>query len=113
MLKIEGYKLEERSAGSFKLDLRYACKEVPLYFKRAGAPYVKNLGQLIFGVPDKWKGLFTMRIEKENENYADITIYLDDRASMFSSEIEDIKSLLIKGLEKLKEEGIIENFKEV
>ena len=110
---VKGYKLEGRSAGSFKLDLRYACKEVPLYSKKAGAPYVKNLGQLVFGIPDKWKGLFTMRIEKETETEAEISIYLDHRISMFMSELEDIKSLLKQGLETLKKDGIIKDYEEV
>ena len=114
--EVKGYDLRDkfgkRSAGSFKLDLRYACKTTPFYSKSVDTPLVKNLGQLTFGIPN-FKGLFSMRIIDERDAEADIEIYLDQRTSMFQSEIDNIIRLLREGLEILKEKGIIKDYEEV
>jgi len=102
----------KRSVGSFKLDLRSACKKVPLYFQPVQTGYTKNLGQLLFGVPSKWKGLFSMTYNEEG-NLANIEIFLDHRISMFESEMEDIIRLIREGLETLKKEKIIEDYEEI
>jgi len=99
---VKGYNLrdkefEKRSAGSFKLDLRYACKTTPFYSKLVDTPLVKNLGQLTFGIPN-FKGLFSMRIIDERDAEADVEIYLDHSTIMFELEIEDIIRLLKEGL---------------
>ena len=117
IFKVKGYDLTDkqygrRSSASFKLDLRYACKKSNLYFKSADTDYVQNLGQLLFGVPSKWKGLFSMTYNEEG-NLANIEIFLDHRISMFEEHIEDIKSLLKEGLNILKKERIIKDYKEI
>ncbi|WP_457628504.1 hypothetical protein [Persephonella sp.] len=117
IFKVEGFDITDpewgrRSAGSFKLDLRNACKQSELYWKKLDSPYVKNLGQLVFGVPDKWKGLFEMRYQ-ENDTTADIEVFLDRRLSMFPSEKEDIIRLIKEGLELLKKEKIIREFEKI
>lgn len=106
--KVRGYKLEGRSVGSFKLNLRYSCKENILYFTPVDK-FVKNLGQLLFGVPDKWKGLFEMEY-KEDKDKSDIMIYLDYRINLVQEYIEKIKDLIHSGLDVLKREGLIEDY---
>lgn len=119
-IKVYGYDLNDktfgvRSPGSLKLDLRGACKLSPLYFK--GVPkFTKNLGCLLFGQPNKWKGLFFMEIIKEDEKStsADLIISFDHRKSLFPSEvIEDLRELIKQGLDALQKEGIIKSYEEV
>ena len=112
---VSGYDLKDpeygkRSAGSFKLDLRNACKTVEnLYFKRVDSPYVKNLGQLLFGTP-QWKGLFKMTAVEQGDE-ALIEIYLDkNRTGLFENYIKDMTALIEEGLKKLQEEGIIKGY---
>ncbi len=113
---VKGYDVSGRSAASFKLDLRAVCKESESYFlpitSGLAKNYVKNLGQLLFGVPDKWKGIFSMTYTSDNTEKTDVKVYLDHRVSLTGYE-EEMKELIREGLKKLKELKIIEAYEEV
>ena len=51
IFKVEGYK---RSAGSFKLDLRYACKENPFYFTSVNM-FTKNVEDVVEVWFEDWR----------------------------------------------------------
>ena len=114
LFKAYGYDCKNRSPISFKLELRNVSKTkiTNIYFKKVNLIYVTNIGQLLFGVPEHWRGLFEMKYKIYNNNTkADIDIYLDHRHMMFKDHINDIKKLIDESLNILKNNNIIEYYK--
>jgi hypothetical protein len=90
------------SPSSFKLDLRQIAKRNKLYFKKA--ENAKNVGCVLFGQKDIWKGLFSMAFDApDNSGYSKIEIMLDNYRGA-KQEIKDAKELLISALRDIEQE---------
>ena len=126
IFKIKNYDLIEvhknvyASPASFKLDLRNACKNNLLYFSKNIKKYnknIKNFGCFIFGQPNTWKGIFGMFYQKIKEkNKSDIIIYIEEYRIPQSKDEkleEKVITLIENGLEYLKNERVVENFKKL
>jgi len=119
IFKVKNYKKVEvmegiyASAGSFMLEMRNCLKrEFPeVYFDNDETLPAKNIGCFIFGQPDKWKSVLAIRYENDDNSKetADIIVRLDKYRCPDSFKIGTIIAVKMT-LEKLKEEGIIEDF---
>ncbi len=101
----------QASCSSFKLDLRIACKQSRLYFQEVGGAYnIKNVGCVLFGQPDVWRGVGKF-IPTNFESPCSIEISIDAyRAEAAWVDTSTLVELLEQGLETLKREGIIKSF---
>ena len=97
------------SPSSFKLDLRQIAKNNKLYFKKA--KNAKNIGCILFGQKDTWKGLFHMNFEEPNGDYSHIEVMLDNYRGT-AEEIRDAKKLLIDALEDIEQESYCKELEE-
>jgi hypothetical protein len=99
------------SPASFKLELRQIAKRrcSDLYFK--SAKNAKNIGCILFGQKDTWKGLFAMNFEEPNRGYSYIEIMLDIYRGT-AEEIRDAKKLLINALRDIEQEPYCKELEE-
>jgi hypothetical protein len=87
---------------SFKTDLRQIAKNNKLYFKKA--ENAKNVGCILFGQKDIWKGLFGMTFDApDSKGYSTIEVMLDNYRGS-KQEIRDAKELLISALRDIEQE---------
>ena len=96
--------------GSFKLTLRAACKDAAqeLYFSNPPVEGVKNMGCYVFGQPDVWASIIRFM---PGENPGEVKVEWDIFRAPRDGEIRDkILTLLKRGLELLRREGVIEDY---
>jgi len=95
---------------SVKLWLRSIAKDElkDLYFKELeNKAYVETYGRLLFGVPDRWKGLY---MQKYTDN--GLVIGLEKmRLGASGEDVSILEEIIKKAVEILKKEGFIKIIK--
>jgi hypothetical protein len=102
----------------FRLELENLCENFNLFYSEVEIPLISNLGNFTFG-DIIWPGVLKISVNrKEEENSADITITISANEREFpilpygitDEIIQNSVKLISLGLQKMKDENIIESF---